>query len=83
MDHRVNRSIAQKNEYFHIRIPLCLTITDKAAWYVHVVDHTAEALGKPIWETAKMMERSGLAQRVISGYDVWFSTFFHKTCIFS
>jgi len=47
------------------------TITDKATWYVHVVDHTAEALGKPIWETAKMMERSGLAQRVISGYDVW------------
>jgi len=46
------------------------TITDKATWYVHVVDHTAEALGKPIWETAKMMERSGLAQRVISGYDV-------------
>jgi len=47
------------------------TITDKATWYVHVVDHTAETLGKPIWETAKMLERSGLAQRVISGYDVW------------
>ena len=44
---------------------------DKAMWYVHVVAHTAKALGKPIWETAKMLERSGLAKRVITGYDVW------------
>ena len=44
---------------------------DKAMWYVHVVQHTAETLGKPVWETAKLLERSGLAQRVISGYDVW------------
>ena len=47
------------------------TAADKATWYVHVVQHTAEALGKPIWETAKLLEQSGLAQRVISGYDVW------------
>jgi len=46
-------------------------VADKAMWYVHVVQYTAEALGKPIWETAKLLERSGLAQRVISGYDVW------------
>lgn len=47
------------------------TSADKATWYVHVVQHTAEALGKPVWETAKLLERSGLAQRVISGYNVW------------
>ena len=47
------------------------TAIDKAMWYVHVVDHTAKILGKPIWETAKLMEQSGFAQRVISGYDVW------------
>jgi len=47
------------------------TTADKAMWYVHVVNYTAEMLGKPIWETAKLMENSGLAQRVISGYDVW------------
>lgn len=47
------------------------TTSDKAMWYVHVVRHTSEALGKPIWETAKLLERSGLAERVISGYDVW------------
>jgi len=47
------------------------TTADKAMWYVYVVEHTAAALNKPIWETAKLMEHSGLAQRVISGYDVW------------
>ena len=47
------------------------TAVDKALWYVHVVHYTAEVLGKSVWETAKLMERSGLAQRVISGYDVW------------
>ena len=47
------------------------TAVEKAMWYVHVVHYTAEMLGKPIWETAKLMERSGLAKRVISGYDVW------------
>ena len=47
------------------------TATDKALWYVHVVSHTAEALGKSIWDTAKLLERSGLAARVISGYDAW------------
>jgi len=47
------------------------TAIDKAMWYVYVVQYTAEALGKPIWEAAKLLERSGLAQRVISGYDVW------------
>ena len=47
------------------------TTADKAMWYVHVVQYTSEELGKPIWETAKLLERSGLAERVISGYDVW------------
>ena len=47
------------------------TAVDKATWYVYVVYYTAEMLGKPLWETAKLMERSGLAQRIISGYDVW------------
>ena len=47
------------------------TSVDKAMWYVHVVQYTSEELNKPIWETAKLLERSGLANRVISGYDVW------------
>ena len=46
-------------------------LTDKATWYVHVVQHTADALGKPIRETARLLEESGLAKRVISGYDIW------------
>jgi hypothetical protein len=40
-------------------------------WYVHVVRYTSEELNRPIRETAKLLERSGLAKRVISGYDVW------------
>lgn len=47
------------------------TTADKAMWYVHVVRHTAEELEKPVRDTAKLLERSGLAQRVISGYDIW------------
>ena len=47
------------------------TVVDKAMWYVHVVNYTAEALSSPIWETAKRLERSGLAHRVIAGFDVW------------
>ena len=47
------------------------TTADKAMWYVHVVQYTSEELGKPVWETAKLLERSGLARRIISGYDVW------------
>jgi putative transcriptional regulator len=47
------------------------TTADKAMWYVNIVNYTALALGKPRWETASLLERSGLAQRAISGYDVW------------
>ena len=47
------------------------TSVEKAMWYVHVVQYTSEKLDMPIWETAKLLERSGLANRVISGYDVW------------
>lgn len=47
------------------------TATDKATWYVHVIEHTAQMLDKPIRDTVRLMERSGLAERVISGYDIW------------
>ena len=47
------------------------TSVDKAMWYVNVVQYTSEELDLPIWETAELLKRSGLANRVISGYDVW------------
>ena len=47
------------------------TTADKAIWYVHVVRYVAEQLKKPIRDTTKLLEQSGLAQRVISGYSVW------------
>jgi len=47
------------------------TTADKAIWFVHVVRYTAEELGKSIRETVKLLENRGLAQRIITGYDVW------------
>jgi putative transcriptional regulator len=47
------------------------TTADKAIWYEHVVQYTSQELGMPIWETSKLLERTGLAMRIISGYDVW------------
>ena len=47
------------------------TAVDKATWYVNVVQYTADAIGKPIRDTARQLEQSGLAQRVIAGYEVW------------
>jgi len=47
------------------------TTADKAIWYVHVVRYVAEELGKTIRDTAKLLEQSGLAERVITGYLVW------------
>jgi len=75
----IHLSLARKlAEYFGCGIDdifisegLAHTSVDKAMWYVHVVQYTSQELDKPIWETAKLLERSGLANRVISGYDVW------------
>lgn len=47
------------------------TTTDKAIWFTHVVRYTAETLGKPIRETVKLLEKSGLAKLLITGYDMW------------
>jgi len=47
------------------------TTADKALWFVHVVRYVADEIGKPVRETAKALEQTGLANRIISGYDVW------------
>jgi len=47
------------------------TTSDKAIWFVHVVRYVAEEIGKSIRDTAKALERTGLADSIISGYDVW------------
>jgi len=44
---------------------------DKAVWFVHVVRYVAEALDKPVRDTVKLLENTGLAHRIISGYDIW------------
>jgi len=48
-----------------------LTVTDKALWFANVVNYISEELDKPIGETIRLFERSGLARRIISGYPVW------------
>jgi putative transcriptional regulator len=47
------------------------TTTDKALWFTNVVRYTSEELDKPIDETTMLLNRSGLAQRIITGYGVW------------
>ena len=47
------------------------TAADKAMWYAYVVSYTAELLGETMYDTAKMLEHSGLAASIIEGYDVW------------
>jgi len=47
------------------------TTVDKALWFVHVVRFLADEIGKPVRETAKALERTGLANNIITGYDIW------------
>ena len=47
------------------------TTADKALWFVNVVRYVADEIGKPIRETTKALEQTGLANRIISGYDIW------------
>jgi len=47
------------------------TTVDKAMWFLHVVRYVADEIGKSIRDTAKALERTGLANNIISGYDIW------------
>jgi DNA-binding XRE family transcriptional regulator len=47
------------------------SLTDKALWFVHVVRYTAELIDKPIRETTKLLEKSGLADAILNGYSTW------------
>jgi len=47
------------------------TTADKAVWFVHVVRYLSEEIGKSVRETVRLLERTGLAGSLISGYDVW------------
>jgi len=47
------------------------TATDKALWFAHIVRHVSDEIGKPIRDTTKLLERTGIARRIITGYDVW------------
>jgi len=44
---------------------------DKAIWFTHVTRFTAEQRGESVRETVKLLEQTGLAGRILAGYDVW------------
>jgi len=47
------------------------TTADKAIWFANVVRNLAEEMSISTREATKLLERSGLAKSIISGYDVW------------
>lgn len=47
------------------------TTVDKALWFTNVVGYTAAELNKPVSDTTKLLEHTGLAANIIKGYDVW------------
>jgi len=47
------------------------TTTDKALWFVNVVRNLSDEMGMTIRETTKLLEKTGLANSIISGYNVW------------
>ena len=47
------------------------TTTDKAIWFTNVVRNLSEEMSISTREATKLLERSGLAKSIISGYDIW------------
>ena len=47
------------------------TTATKAVWFANVVRYVAEEMDISFREATKLLERSGLAQRIISGYNTW------------
>jgi putative transcriptional regulator len=43
----------------------------KAVWFAHVVRHVAEEMDISFRDATRLLERSGLAQRIIAGYNTW------------
>ena len=41
---------------------------DKAVWFTICVQFTAEALGKPIKEVAKILNKHGMVEWLLAGY---------------
>jgi len=44
------------------------TETDRALWLIHCVSYTAEELGLPVSDTARLLEEHGLIEPVLNGY---------------
>jgi len=44
---------------------------DKALWLINVIQYTASLINKPVNETTRLFEQSGLVPRLLAGYSVW------------
>lgn len=53
---------------FDDRIP---STTDMAIWFTYAVSYLAKELNKTNIETVRLLRDSGLADKLIEGYDVW------------
>ena len=42
---------------------------DKAVWFAICVQYTAEALGKPVKEVARTLNKHGMVSWLLSGYE--------------
>ena len=46
------------------------TESDRALWLVHCVSYTAEELGLPVSDTARLLAKYGLIEQILNGYKV-------------
>jgi len=44
------------------------TESDRALWLIHCVSYTAEELGLPVSDTARLLEQYGLIRPILNGY---------------
>jgi len=44
--------------------------SDRALWLIHCVSFTAEELGLPVSDTARLLEKYGLIEQILKGYKI-------------
>jgi len=45
------------------------TEAERAMWLVHVIQYTADVLKITVTETARLLEKHGFVEKVLSGYE--------------
>ena len=47
------------------------TEADRAIWLLHVIQYTTDELQKTVTETARLLNRHGFVDKVLSGYEAF------------